>query len=157
MFDEDLDRSGSEPAASAFEVTVDGGTAVNPDSVDFDDDFGDEDTIKLTMATANTIAAGATVTVAYDKPTSNALADTANNEVADFTQTATNRPAAPLVTLTAGNEKLTAAWAAPANGGSAITGYDVEWKTASQTWAQAATAGQSEPPRPTPPAMRSPA
>ena len=118
-------------------MTVDGGTAVNPDSVDFDDDFGGvEDTINLTMATANTIAAGATVTVAYDKPTSNALADTANNEVADFTQTVLNRPAAPLVTLTTGNEKLTAAWAAPANGGSAITGYDVEWKTASQTWAR---------------------
>ena len=146
VFDEDLDRSGSEPAASAFEVTVDGGTAVNPDSVDFDDDFGDEDTIKLTMATANTIAAGATVTVAYDKPTSNALADTANNEVADFTQTATNRPAAPVVTLTAGDGKLTAAWSAPANGGSAITGYDVEWKTASQTWAEAGTAGQSATP-----------
>ena len=126
VFDEDLDRSGSAPAASAFEVTVDGGTAVNPDSVDFDDDFGGEDTINLTMATANTIAAGATVTVAYDKPTSNALADAASNEVADFTQTATNRPAAPVVTLTAGNEKLTAMWAAPANGGSAITGYDVE-------------------------------
>ena len=144
VFDEDLDRSGSEPAASAFEVTVDGGTAVNPDSVDFDDDFGGEDTINLTMATANTIAAGATVTVAYDKPTSNALADAASNEVADFTQTATNRPAAPVVTLTAGDGKLTAAWTAPANGGSVITGYDVEWKTAAQTWAEAATAGQSD-------------
>ena len=55
------------------------------------------------MATANTIAAGATVTVAYDKPTSNALADTANNEVADFTQTAlpTVRHS-PVVTLTVG-------------------------------------------------------
>ena len=146
VFDEDLDRTGSEPAASAFDVTVDGGTAVNPASVDFDDDFGNEDTIELTMATANTIAAGATVTVAYDKPTSNALADTANNEVADFTQTATNRPAAPVVTLTAGDGKLTAAWSAPANGGSAITGYDVEWKTASQTWAEAGTAGQSATP-----------
>ena len=98
------------------------------------------------MATADTIAAGATVTVAYDQPTSNALADAASNEVADFTQTATNRPAAPVVTLTAGNEKLTATWTAPANGGSAITGYDVEWKTGSQTWAQAATAGQSATP-----------
>ena len=146
VFDEDLDTSGTAPAAAAFEVTVDGGTAVNPDSVDFDDDFGDEDTIELTMATANTIAAGATVTVAYDKPTSNALADAASNEVADFTQTVLNRPAAPVVTLTAGDEKLTATWSAPANGGSAITGYDVEWKTAAQTWAQAATAGQSATP-----------
>ena len=64
--------------------------------------------------------------------------------MADFTQTAINRPAAPVVTLTAGDGKLTASWAATANGGSAITGYDVEWKTAAQTWADAATAGQSD-------------
>ena len=141
VFDEDLDRTGSEPAASAFDVTVNGGAAVDPMSVDFH--TSDADTITLTMATADTIAAGATVTVAYDKPTTNPLKDAADNEVADFTQTAANRPAAPVVTLTAGNEKLTAAWTAPANGGNAITGYDVEWKTAAQTWAEAATAGQS--------------
>ena len=140
VFDENLDRSGSEPAADVFDVTVDSGTAVNPASVAFH--ATDADTVVLTMSPA--IAAGATVTVAYDKPTSNALADAASNEVADFTQTAPNRPAAPVVTLTAGNEKLTATWAAPANGGSAITGYDVEWKTAAQTWAEAATAGQSD-------------
>ena len=79
----------------------------------------------MTMATADTIAAGATVTVAYDQPTSNALADAASNEVESFTGTdaiaALNRPAAPVVTLTAGDGQLTAAWAAPANGGSAIT------------------------------------
>ncbi len=138
VFDEDLDATGSEPAASAFGVTVDGGTAVNPASVAISDD-----TVTLTMASADAIAAGAAVTVAYDKPTTNPLKDAADNEVADFTQTAANRPAAPVVTLTAGNEKLTAAWTAPANGGNAITGYDVEWKTAAQTWAEAATAGQS--------------
>ena len=140
VFDEDLDTSGTAPAADAFEVTVDGGTPVNPASVDFH--ASDADTVALTMSPA--IAAGGTVTVAYDQPTSNALADAASNEVADFTQTALNRPAAPVVSLTAGNGKLTAAWTAPANGGSAITRYDVEWKTASQTWAQAATAGQSD-------------
>ena len=141
VFDEDLDTTGTEPAADAFEVTVDGGTAVNPASVAFH--ATDADTVVLTMSPA--IAAGGTVTVAYEQPTSNALADAASNEVADFTgQAAPNRPAAPGVTLTAGNGKLTAAWAAPANGGSAITGYDVEWKTAAQTWAEAATAGQSD-------------
>ena len=128
VFDEDLDRSGSEPAASAFDVTVDGGTPVTPDNVDFH--ASDADTITLTMATADTIAAGATVTVAYDQPTTNPLKDAADNEVADFTQTVLNRPAAPVVTLTTGNEKLTATWAAPANGGSAITGYTVEHKVA---------------------------
>ena len=140
VFDEDLDTSGSAPAADAFDVSVDGGTAVNPASVAFH--ATDADTVVLTMSPA--IAAGGTVTVAYDEPTSNALADAASNEVADFTQTVLNRPAAPVVTLTAGDEKLTATWSAPANGGSAITGYDVEWKTAAQTWAEAATAGQSD-------------
>ena len=128
VFDEDLDATGSAPAASAFDVTVDGGTAVDPMSVDFH--TSDADTITLTMATADTIAAGATVTVAYDQPTTNPLKDAADNEVADFTQTAPNRPAAPVVSLTAGDEKLTATWAAPANGGSAITGYTVEHKVA---------------------------
>ena len=137
VFDEDLDASGTAPAVSAFEVTVDGGTAVNPASVAISDD-----TVTLTMSSA--IAAGATVTVAYDKPTSNALADAASNEVADFTQTAPNRPAAPVVTLTPASGKITAAWSAPANGGSEVTSYDVEWKTAAQTWAEAATAGQSD-------------
>ena len=142
VFDEDLDTSGSAPAADAFEVAVDGGTAVNPASVAFH--ATDADTVVLTMSPA--IAAGGTVTVAYDQPTSNALADAASNEVADFTQTVLNRPAAPVVTLTAGDEKLTATWSAPANGGSEVTGYDVEWKTAAQTWAQAATAGQAATP-----------
>ena len=106
VFDENLDASGSAPAADAFEVTVDGGTAVNPASVAFH--ATDADTVVLTMSPA--IAAGGTVTVAYDEPTSNALADAASNEVADFTGKAVlNRPAAPVVTLTAGDEKLTAA------------------------------------------------
>ena len=146
VFDEDLDASGSAPETTAFDVTVGGGTAVNPTSVAFH--ATEVDTITLTMAATDTVAAGGTVTVAYDKPTSNALANAASNEVESFTGTdaipALNRPAAPVVSLTAGNGKLTAAWTAPANGGSAITGYDVEWKTASQTWAQAATAGQSD-------------
>ena len=129
VFDEDLDATGSAPAASVFDVTV--GTAAQPStrsSVDFH--TSDADTITLTMATADTIAAGATVTVAYDQPTTNPLKDAADNEVADFTQTVLNRPAAPVVTLTTGNGKLTATWAAPANGGSAITGYTVEHKVA---------------------------
>ena len=142
IFDEDLDASGTAPAVSAFEVTVGGGTAVNPTSVAFH--TSDADTVVLAMSPA--IAAGAAVTVAYDKPTSNALADAATNEVADFTaETAINRPAAPTeLELEAGERQIEASWTAPSlNGGSAITGYRVEWKTAAQTWAEAATAGQS--------------
>ena len=76
-------------------MTVDGGTPVNPASVDFH--ASDADTFTLTMATADTIAAGATVTVAYDKPTTNPLKDAADNEVASFTgQAAANRAAADI-------------------------------------------------------------
>ena len=144
VFNEDLDATGSEPAALAFQVTVGTASGVNPSSVDFH--AAAATTVVLTMGTA--IAAGETVSVAYTKPASNALADAASNEVESFTGTdaiaAPNRPAAPVVSLSAGDGKLTATWAAPANGGSAITDYDVEWKTGSQTWAQAATAGQSD-------------
>ena len=96
VFDEDLDTTGTAPAASAFDVTVDGGTAVKPSSVAFHS--SDTDTITLTMAGTDTIAAGATVSVAYDKPASNPLADAADNEVASFTGNdaiaVLNRPAA---------------------------------------------------------------
>ena len=95
VFDEDLDVTGSAPAADAFDVTVDAGTAVNPASVAFH--TTDADTITLTMATADTIAAGATVTVNYTKPTTNPLKDAADNEVADFTgQAVANRAAADI-------------------------------------------------------------
>ena len=88
------------------------------------------------------------MSVAYTKPSANALADGASNEVESFTGkdaiAAPNRPAAPVVSLSAGDGKLTASWVRPANGGSAITDYDVQWKTASQTWDEAETAGQSD-------------
>ena len=64
VFDEPLDTTRSEPPASAFDVTIDGGTAVNPTSVDFH--ATDADTVTLTMATP--IAVQATVSVAYTDP-----------------------------------------------------------------------------------------
>ena len=54
-------------------MTVDGGTPVNPASVDFH--ASDADTITLTMNTADAIAAGETVSVDYTKPTANPLKD----------------------------------------------------------------------------------
>ena len=138
FFDEDLDYTGLKPAALAFQVTIDG-TTVNPNYVGFH--ATDTKGFVLGLLSTDRIAAGAIVTVAYTKPSANALADAASNEVESFTgQDALNRPAAPAVTLSAGDGKLTASWAAPSNGGSAITHYDVEWKTAAQTWDEAATA-----------------
>ena len=97
VFDEDLDATGSAPAAASFTVTVGTATGVSPASVAFH--ATEADTITLTMAATDTVAAGAAVTVAYDQPTSNALADAASNEVESFTGNnaiaALNRPAAP--------------------------------------------------------------
>ena len=96
VFDEDLDATGSAPAALAFQVTVGTASAVNPAGVAFH--ATDANTITLTMESANPIAAGKTVTVAYTKPTANALKDAADNEVESFTGTdaltAANRPLA---------------------------------------------------------------
>ena len=130
VFDEDLDASGSAPAATAFKVTVDGGTPVTPDNVDFH--ASDADTFTLTMAAADAIAAGATVTVAYDKPEDNPLKDAAGNEVATFTgQAAANRLDAPAeVRAYAGNGRVEVEWDAPASG-DAPSGYQVQWKAPS--------------------------
>ena len=144
VFDEPLDET-STPSFTAFIAGISG---IQTDRAVPSNVAVSGDTVTLTIRSGNTIAAGAIVTLAYTAPSTNALADASGNEVESFTGTdaiaVLNRPAAPVVTLTAGNEKLTAMWAAPANGGSAITGYDVEWKTAAQTWAQAGTAGQSD-------------
>ena len=91
VFDEDLDTDLTLPANTQFTVAVDG-TNKTPETVAFH--ASDADTITLTMTTADTIAAGAAVSVAYDKPTSNPLKDAADNEVESFTgQAAANRAA----------------------------------------------------------------
>ena len=144
VFDEPLDET-STPSTTAFLAGISG---IQTDRAVPNNVAVSGDTVTLTIRSGNTIAAGAIVTLAYTAPSTNALADASGNEVESFTGTdaipVLNRPAAPVVTLTAGDGQLTATWAAPANGGSAITGYDVEWKTAAQTWAEAATAGQSD-------------
>ena len=146
VFDQELDSS-STVETGEFAVTVGAalprkplGAALNgADTVT----LTIHDPLNVTPTTA--IAAGETVSVAYTAPATGGLQDTSSNKVAGFTEDVINRPAKPTgLTLTAGNEALTASWTAPtATGGSAITRYDMEWKTAAQTWAQAATAGQS--------------
>ena len=148
VFDEDLDGD-SVPAASTFDVAVDGGTAVNPATVAISGA-----TVTLTMAAE--IAAGATVTVAYNEPTASPLQDLADdpdpNQVESFTGTdviaVPNRPAAPVVTLTPASGQIIASWEAPANGGAAITGYEVQYQAAADsgytTVSRADTAALSE-------------
>ena len=139
VFDQALDSS-STVAVGEFAVTVGAALPRKPSGAA----LSGADTVTLTMTPA--IAAGETVSVAYTAPATGGLQDDSNNKVAGFTESVINRPAKPTgLTLTAGNETLTASWTAPtATGGSAITRYDVEWKTAAQTWAEATTAGQSD-------------
>ena len=138
VFDQALDGS-STVAVEEFAVTEGAALPRKPSGAA----LSGADTVTLTMTPA--IAAGETVSVAYTAPATGGLQDDSSNKVANFTESVINRPAKPTgLTLTVGYGKLTASWTAPtATGGSAITRYDMEWKTAAQTWAQAATAGQS--------------
>ena len=141
VFDQDLDTSVSAPAASAFAVTVGTESAVNPAGAAFH--AADADTITLTMGSADTIAAGDTVSVAYTKPSANVIQNSNDQEAESFTVSAANRPAAPgTLTLTPGVGTLDVAWTAPA--GSAVTGYTVQWRTGSQTWDDAVAEGQAD-------------
>ena len=138
VFDQALDGS-STVAVEEFAVTEGAALPRKPSGAA----LSGADTVTLAMTPA--IAAGETVSVAYTAPATGGLQDDSSNKAANFTESVINRPAKPTgLTLTAGYGKLTASWTAPtATGGSAITRYDVEWKTAAQTWEEAATAGQS--------------
>ena len=143
VFDQDLDTNVSAPAASAFTVTVGTASAVNPDNAAFH--ATDATTITLTMDSADTIAAGDTVSVTYTKPSTNVIQNSNDQETDGFTVSATNRPAAPgTPTLTSGAGTLDVTWTAPAaDGGSPVTGYTVQWRTGSQTWDDAVAEGQT--------------
>ncbi len=86
-YDEALDE-GSEPAASAYSVSV-AGTATTPSGVDVSDK-----TVTLTLGTA--VTNGQAVTVSYTKLTSNPVQDVAgNNAVALTNQSVTNNTPVP--------------------------------------------------------------
>ena len=99
-------------------------------------------TVTLTLAAA--VAATDTVTVSYAKPatgTDNSLKDANGNEVADFAdlsvtnETQAEAPEAPSApTLTVGITWLEASWTAPADNGSAITGYDLHYRESGGNW-----------------------
>ena len=89
-YNEALDTS-SEPATSAYSVSVAGGTGVAPSSVDVSGM-----TVTLTLGTA--VTAGQTVTVTYTVPPSNPVQDAAGNDVAALTnESVTNNTNAPPV------------------------------------------------------------
>ena len=120
IYDEDLD-AGSEPASSAFMVTVDDAPrAVTGVALD-------ETKVLLTLASA--VRTGETVTVSYTVPMTGPLQDEARNPAAGFTDhPVTNivpatAPDAPTgLTATPGDESVTLRWTAPAHdGGSEVT------------------------------------
>ena len=118
-YDENLDAD-SEPAPSAFTVTVDGASrTVTGVSV------GDT-RVLLTLAPA--VRAGETVTVSYTVPAMNPLQDEAGNPAAAFAdhpvtnEVSATAPDAP-ANLEAIDGSVTLRWTAPYDGGRAITGH----------------------------------
>ena len=127
-YDENLDAS-SEPAPSAFTVTVNGASRVLTEvSVD-------ETKVLLTLAPA--VRAGETVTVSYTVPAMNPLRDEASNPAAAFSDhPVTNivpatAPEAPTgLEATPGDGSVTLRWTASAyDGGSEVTSHQYRQKT----------------------------
>ena len=96
---------------------------------------------------SSTIYQGQTVTVSYDQSAAgtDAVADSAGNKVASFTDFAvtnnsTQAPPAPgkptgLTATASGSTQIDLSWTAPASdGGSAITGYRIEVSTDGSNW-----------------------
>ena len=139
-FNEALDED-SNPAPSAFTVTVSGNTR----AVDSVDVSGSD--VTLTLASA--VTSEDTVTVSYAAPTGESdtrLRDAVGNAAASFTgQTATNETAPPAAqapdapgrpdVARHASGSLSVSWDAPSSdGGSPITGYKVQWKAAANSW-----------------------
>ena len=119
-YDEALDAD-SEPAPSAFSVTVDGASrAVTGASVG----------AKVLLTLASAVRAGDLVTVSYTVPANNPLRDEARNPAASFAdhpvtnEVPATAPEAPTgLEATPGDGSVTLRWTAPYDGGSAVTGH----------------------------------
>ena len=144
-YDENLD-GGSEPAPSAFSVTVDGAsravTGVSASSTN----------VFLTLSSA--VRAGETVTVSYTVPGTDPLRDEANNPAAAFAdhpvtnEAPVTAPDAPSsLTATPGDGSVTLRWTASAyDGGSEVTGHQYRRKTTGDfgSWQDIADSAEGE-------------
>ena len=127
-YDENLD-AGSEPAPSAFSVTVDGASRVLTGVA-----LGGT---KVLLTLASAVRAGDLVRVSYTVPAMNPLRDEANNPAAAFSDhSVTNEvpataPEAPTgLAATPGDGSVTLRWTASAHdGGSEVTGHQYRHKT----------------------------
>ena len=98
-YNEALDTS-SEPATSAYSVSVAGGAGAAPSSVNVSGM-----TVTLTLGTA--VTAGQTVTVTYTMPTSNPVQDTADNDTLTYTLEGTNAGKFSIVSGASGGQITT--------------------------------------------------
>ena len=131
-FDDELDSA--LPAVSAFSVTSLGHSGVtrpSPSSASLDS--ADASVLVLVFDMASPVAAGNRVIVGYTAPTVNPLQNVAGLAWAATDFTVANRAAAPVVRVAPRDGALSAAWDEPANGASAITGYEVQYKASSAT------------------------
>ena len=124
-YNEALD-AGSEPATSAYSVSVNSGTGVAPSSVDVTG-------MKVTLTLATAVTAGQTVTVTYTVPSSNPVQDTSENDAAALTnQSVVNNTNAPPVftndseTRSIAETVAAATVQTAANIGAAITATDAD-------------------------------
>ena len=140
QFSENLQES-NLPPASAFTVTA-GGSAVSVTAVDRT--TLNNDRVKITVSPV--VRQGQAVVVAYADPTAgddaNAIQDALGNDAASFTtgfggavavnNFSTVAPAAPTAPTVAGvsgsSTSLAVSWSAPADNGSAITSYDLQYQ-----------------------------
>ena len=145
-YDKDLD-AGSEPAPSAFTVTVDGASrAVTEVSV-----LGGT---KVLLTLASAVRAGDLVRVSYTVPAMNPLRDEASNPAAAFAdhpvtnETPATVPDAPSsLAATPGDESVTLRWTASAHdGGSEVTGHQYRQKTTGDfgSWEDIADSAEGE-------------
>ena len=126
-YDENLDAD-SEPAPSAFTVTVDGASRTVTGVA-----VGDT---KVLLTLAPAVRAGETVTVSYTVPGTDPLRDEAGNPAAAFSdypvtnEVPATAPDAPAnLEATPGDGSVTLRWTAPYDGGSEVTGHQYRRKT----------------------------
>ena len=148
------------PNPSIGSVTVDPNSITQTEAtvtVTIEDDNDEEQTVYLQYQTVSNgvwstpaqtqNTASASVNFKLDTLTGNTeyevqawLQTDVNNKVkSDEFTTAPVVPAAPSVSVTSGDKKLTLTWNEPDNGGDSITGYIVQWKSGSDTYDDAAT------------------